>query len=213
MQRETSILYFSDNDDDDSNYLLHHVNNALRGGGYNKNENNTLRSLSVTELKRILTERGVDYRDCLEKQDLVDRVISSQGTASSSSSGYCGSNSSGLSHEENRVVNTFTSTSPSVAYIQTINQQQTIQGFSLKGTEVPTGAGSGFLWDNNGHIVTNYHVIASAAKKPNAVIKVKLQGMEPISAKIVGYEAEKDLAVLRISTRNLPTPISVGSSR
>ena len=159
------------------------------------------------------------YPNCilsdLEKQDLVDRVISSQGTASSSySSGYSGgSSSSGLSHEENRVVNTFTSTSPSVAYIQTVNQQQTIQGFSLKGMEVPTGAGSGFLWDNNGHIVTNYHVIASAAKKPNAVIKVKLQGMmEPISAKIVGYEAEKDLAVLRIPTRNLPTPISIGSS-
>lgn len=36
--------------------------------------------------------------------------------------------------------------------------------------------------------------------------------MEPLSATIVGYEPEKDLAVLRISSRNLPTPISVGSS-
>jgi S1-C subfamily serine protease len=63
-----------------------------------------------------------------------------------------------------------------------------------------------------GHIVTNYHVIASATKTKNPIIKVKLQGMEPISATIVGYETEKDLAVLRISSRNLPTPISVGSS-
>lgn len=63
-----------------------------------------------------------------------------------------------------------------------------------------------------GHIVTNYHVIASATKTKNPIIKVKLQGMEPISATIVGYEPEKDLAVLRISSRNLPTPISVGSS-
>ncbi|KAL7527842.1 hypothetical protein ACHAXR_002157, partial [Thalassiosira sp. AJA248-18] len=87
-----------------------------------------------------------------------------------------------------------------------------IQGFSLKGTEVPIGTGSGFLWDDKGHIVTNYHVIASATKTKNPVIKVKLQGMEPLSASVVGYEPEKDLAVLRVSTKNLPSPISVGSS-
>jgi S1-C subfamily serine protease len=63
-----------------------------------------------------------------------------------------------------------------------------------------------------GHVVTNYHVIAAATKTKNPIIKVKLQGMEPLSATIVGYEPEKDLAVLRISTKNLPTPISVGSS-
>ncbi len=39
-----------------------------------------------------------------------------------------------------------------------------------------------------------------------------MQGMPPQSATIVGYEPEKDLAVLRLSSRNLPTPISVGSS-
>lgn len=44
------------------------------------------------------------------------------------------------------------------------------------------------------------------------MIKVKLQGMPPQSATIVGYEPEKDLAVLRISSRNLPRPIAVGSS-
>jgi S1-C subfamily serine protease len=60
--------------------------------------------------------------------------------------------------------------------------------------------------------VTNYHVIASATKSKNPVIKVKLQGMDPQSATIVGYEPEKDLAVLRISSRNLPSPIEVGSS-
>lgn len=63
-----------------------------------------------------------------------------------------------------------------------------------------------------GHVVTNYHVVAAATKTKNPIIKVKLQGMEPLSATIVGYEPEKDLAVLRISTKNLPNPISVGSS-
>lgn len=44
------------------------------------------------------------------------------------------------------MVNTFTRASPSVAYIQTVNLQR--KGFELKGTEVPVGAGSGFLWDD-----------------------------------------------------------------
>ena len=130
------------------------VVNNVRGGDGNYRNNNkgsgnndTLNSLSVTELKRLLNDRGVDYRDCLEKKDLVDRLVSSQGLASSSSSSF--SSPGGLSNEENRVVNTFTSTSPSVAYIQTISQQQqTIRGFSLKGNEVPTGAGSGELYRN-----------------------------------------------------------------
>ena len=61
--------------------------------------------------------------------------------------------------------------------------------------------------------MTNYHVVASAAKAGNnPIIKVKLQGMPPQSATIVGYEPEKDLAVLRISSENLPRPIDVGSS-
>jgi S1-C subfamily serine protease len=63
-----------------------------------------------------------------------------------------------------------------------------------------------------GHIVTNYHVIATALKSSKPSIKVKLQGMPALPAEIVGYEPEKDLAVLKISSRNLPSPIVVGSS-
>jgi hypothetical protein len=107
-------------------------------------------ALSVSELKRLLDDRGVDYRDCLEKRDLVERLINTRGLAPPSSSFSSSSlGNDGLSHEENRVVNTFTRASPAVAYIQTISQQQIVQrGLSLKGTEVPMGAGSGFLWDD-----------------------------------------------------------------
>ena len=214
---------FSTVDGGFNNHYLHQVG-TLRGGENNdhhhhsKKKNNSdygsLSSLSVSELKRILNDRGVDYRDCLEKGDLVERILTSQDRRGGGGGVYnVGSGMTSLSQEENRVVNTFARASPSVAYIQTMSQQQLIQrGFSLKGTEVPTGAGSGFLWDDKGHIVTNYHVIASATKSKNPVIKVKLQGMPPQSATIVGYEPEKDLAVLRISTRNLPSPIDVGSS-
>ena len=98
------------------------------------------------------------------ERDLVERLIRTRGLAAppSSSASYSdnngyygaaavGTGGGGLSHEENRVVNTFTRASPAVAYIQTmISQEQIVQqwGFSLKGTEVPTGAGSGFLWDD-----------------------------------------------------------------
>ncbi|KAL3774736.1 LOW QUALITY PROTEIN: hypothetical protein HJC23_008857 [Cyclotella cryptica] len=144
------------------------------------------------------------------KRDLIERILTSP-----ASSSYRHSNKEvkdGLSQEENRVVNTFMRASPSVAYIQTVVGGVKRNGFSLKGTEVPVGAGSGFLWDDRGHIVTNYHVIASVIKSNNPNIKVKLQGMPALPATIVGYEPEKDLAVLKISSRNLPSPVEVGSS-
>merc|ERR1719413_206658 len=110
----------------------------------------SLGSLSVAELKRLLDDRGVDYRDCLEKRDLVERVTSSLARGVVPGAGVA-AGGSGLGPEESRVVSTFTQASPSVAYIQTLSQQPAIRGFSLKGTEVPTGAGTGFLWDDKGH--------------------------------------------------------------
>jgi len=145
-----------------SGFLRRVVGDALRGGGGGgasnpggatsaNNNSGDYRALSVAELKRLLNDRGVDYRDCLEKRDLVERLISTRGLAAppsasasySDNNGYYGAaRGGGLSHEENRVVNTFTRASPAVAYIQTmISQEQIVQrrGFSLKGTEVPTG--------------------------------------------------------------------------
>lgn len=78
------------------------------------------------------------------------------------------------------------------------------------------GSGSGFLWDDRGHVVTNYHVVvAGRAGSPLPKrVKVKLNGMlEAREADVVGIEPEKDLAVLRLRDRsNLPRPIDVGTS-
>merc|ERR1719231_1730846 len=54
-------------------------------------------------------------------------------------------------------VGVFESVSPSVAFISTTLTQQTWTGGT---SEVPVDAGSGFIWDEEGHIVTNYHVVA-----------------------------------------------------
>ncbi|MFO0878271.1 MAG: trypsin-like peptidase domain-containing protein [Gemmataceae bacterium] len=60
--------------------------------------------------------------------------------------------------------------------------------------EVPEGTGSGFIWDDKGHIVTNYHVIRNAD-----AANVTLSDQTTYKARLVGAAPEKDLAVLHIS--------------
>jgi len=171
-----------------------------------------LDQLSVGELKALLTERGVDFRDCLEKRDLVERLEGSDPVANAFAT------SRGLTENESRTMSVFKAASPAVAYIQTVQlEQQSL--FALNPREIPAGAGSGFLWDNEGHIVTNWHVISggrrSGGTMPNKV-KVTLQGLKvPIDATVVGCEEDKDLAVLKVDPARLPRPLQpllVGTS-
>jgi S1-C subfamily serine protease len=69
------------------------------------------------------------------------------------------------------------------------------------------GTGSGFLYDTEGHVVTNYHVVADAES-----VSVALTTGEVYPAAIVGTDPSNDLAVLRIEAENLPNPISLGDS-
>jgi S1-C subfamily serine protease len=73
---------------------------------------------------------------------------------------------------------------------------------------VPQGTGSGFIWDEQGRIVTNYHVIRGAQE---AV--VRLADQRSFRARLVGASPEHDLAVLQVDVPSeLPPPIPVGSS-
>lgn len=75
--------------------------------------------------------------------------------------------------------------------------------------EVPQGAGSGWVWDEKGHIVTNYHVVQGG----NSFVVTFYNDSKQYKAKVVGTAPEKDVAVLKLET--LPeklTPISLGSS-
>jgi S1-C subfamily serine protease len=186
-------------------FLITHGVSAFASGASSFN------SLSVSELKKLLTERGVDFRDCLEKRDLVERLECTKHLSSATSTGY-----TLYSTEESRRMSTFQRVSPAVAFITTTVRAP--QRFSLTEMEIPVGTGSGFLWDNQGHIVTNYHVIAGSqgGRSLPQKVKVKLAGMaEASEATVVGVEPEKDLAVLKLSVRsqnNLPRPLDVGSS-
>lgn len=67
-------------------------------------------------------------------------------------------------------------------------------------------SGSGFVLSQDGYILTNYHVIEDATS-----ITVKFKNGDEFTAKLVGTEAENDIAVLKIDAQGL-TPVRLGSS-
>ena len=111
-----------------------------------------------------------------------------------------------LSHDEKSTIDLFEKSAPSVCYITTINQQRDMWSRNI--TEMPSGSGSGFIWDTHGHIITNYHVIQNGTK-----LKVTLSDRSSWDAEVVGIEPNKDLAVLKIKASAATLrPIPVGQS-
>nr|CAD1823878.1 unnamed protein product [Ananas comosus var. bracteatus] len=111
-----------------------------------------------------------------------------------------------LQADELATVRLFQENTPSVVYITNLAVRQ--DAFTLDVLEVPQGSGSGFVWDKNGHIVTNYHVIRGASD-----LRVTLADQSTYEAKVVGYDQDKDVAVLRIkAAKDKLRPIPVGVS-
>lgn len=111
-----------------------------------------------------------------------------------------------LTAVESHTIRLFEAAAPSVCYITTTQLRRNY--FSRNVTEIPSGTGSGFVWDRNGHIVTNFHVIQTANR-----LQVTLADRTTWPATLVGYAAEKDLAVLKIEApREKLFPIQVGTS-
>ncbi|CAN1806107.1 Protease Do-like 1, chloroplastic, partial [Linum perenne] len=84
------------------------------------------------------------------------------------------------------------------------------------------GSGSGFVWDKDGHIVTNYHVIRGASDlklvlfilfPPPPLCRVTLSDQTAYDATVVGFDQDKDVAVLRVDApKDKLKPIPVGVS-
>ena len=66
-----------------------------------------------------------------------------------------------LAQDEQTTIELFSNASPSVVYITTVALRT--DRYSLNMFEIPQGTGSGFVWDNEGHIITNFHVIQGAS--------------------------------------------------
>jgi len=107
---------------------------------------------------------------------------------------------------EKATIALFEHASPAVVFITSLAVQQ--NAFSLNETEIPRGSGSGFIWDREGHVVTNFHVLAGGD-----AFKVTLADQSTWDARPIGVAPEKDLAVLKIDApaAKLP-PLPLGNS-
>lgn len=112
----------------------------------------------------------------------------------------------GLTAQEQHNIRLFEESAPSVCFITTTTIRRNY--YSRNVQEIPSGTGSGFIWDKEGHIVTNYHVIQNADRAT-----VTLSDGTTYQASKVGEAREKDLVVLKIDApRSKLTPIPLGSS-
>ena len=102
-----------------------------------------------------------------------------------------------LAGDEKATIELFRAASPSVVHIDT--QTTVYDRWSLRPLDIPVGTGSGFVWDERGYVVTNFHVVLDAAHELTAAQFVYLDGSTtPIQARIVGVDPERDVAVLKI---------------
>lgn len=130
---------------------------------------------------------------------------SSSADPSSSSSGQLtnaeiDSLASGLFLDEQNTIALFRRTSPSVVHIRQVVQRPDRMGFwggplNLDPEEITLGSGSGFIWDREGHVVTNYHVIAQSNNGKS--LSIGLSDGRSFKAEIRGTCPEKDIAVLK----------------
>ena len=112
-----------------------------------------------------------------------------------------------LSPEERKTITVFEKAAKSVAYITNTAVRRDI--WSLNTFEVPQGSGSGFIWNTQGHIVTNYHVVRRADS-----IQVVLDDQSTYDAQVIGVDPDHDLAVLHIkAAKKQLHPLDIGNSQ
>lgn len=128
----------------------------------------------------------------LPSQSALPRPISSRGD---------------LTSEEKTTIEIFENAAPSVVFITTKRLQRSY--FRRNATERVQGTGTGFVWDYDGHIVTNFHVLQGGNK-----FEVVLHDQSSFEAEYVGSYPDQDLAVLKINApKKMLNPIPVGTTK
>jgi S1-C subfamily serine protease len=109
--------------------------------------------------------------------------------------------------DEHNTIAVFRAAAPSTVFVT--QKRLVLDRFWGTAVEVPAGSGSGFVWDTEGHVVTNFHVVDGAQS-----LIVTVQGDRSFPAKVVGVEPRKDIAVLKIEApKGELTPIGVSTAR
>lgn len=114
-----------------------------------------------------------------------------------------------LTGNEQATIDMFEEASPSVVFITTLALERVRRDFfSFDIQKRPSGTGTGFIWSNQGHIVTNFHVIQGANEA-----QVTLSDQSVWTAEVVGAEPDKDIAVLKIDApKSVLRPLLLGLS-
>jgi len=111
-----------------------------------------------------------------------------------------------MTTDEQKTVSLFEQAAPSVVFIATKRRGY---DFFNSPVEVERGSGSGFVWDTQGHVVTNFHVLQGGNS-----FEVILQDQTSYDASLVGYYEDKDLAVIKIDAPpDKLRPIPIGTTK
>lgn len=106
--------------------------------------------------------------------------------------------------DERNTISVFRSAAASTVFV---TQTRIVEDY-FAGTmqEVPAGSGSGFVWDDQGHVVTNFHVVEGAR-----TVTVTFHDQQTFEAKVIGLDPRKDIAVLKVDApAKLLVPVPVG---
>ena len=149
----------------------------------------------------------IGLMEILLSYESFHRPLSEQALAQTPQGIFTSNSSTGLTAGEQATISVFKKASRSVVYITNKAIRRDI--WSLNTFEVPQGSGSGFIWDSEGHIVTNFHVVYGAD-----AIQVVLDDQSSYDAKVVGVDPDHDMAVVKVEApRQKLVPVSVGSSQ
>lgn len=104
--------------------------------------------------------------------------------------------------DERNTIAVFRAAAPSTVFV---TQTRVVVDFLGEAQEVAAGSGSGFVWDDAGHVVTNFHVVEGAR-----ALRVTFQDQKTFEGHVVGVEPRKDIAVIKVDApRELFKPIPV----
>ena len=108
-----------------------------------------------------------------------------------------------LKAKESQLNIIYSTSLPSIVHIKV---RQTVQGFFQN--QERSGEGSGFIWDTEGNIVTNYHVVASAS-----IVDVEFADGSQYPASVIGLDPHSDLAIIKVNSNGkILTPLNLGDS-
>ena len=108
--------------------------------------------------------------------------------------------------DERNTIGVFKACAPSTVFVT--QTRLVVDQWEGVAQEVPAGSGSGFVWDDEGHIVTNFHVVEGARS-----LSVTFHDQQAFDARLVGVEPRKDIAVLEVKApKDLLVPLKVGKA-